>query len=243
MISATHRKGAPAMTPSPLLRSPARRRATTLVEMMISVAILAILMGIVIPGMVFFARAVKGIRFENQLQLNVNEFVQRINWEMSAANDVNFVDDNGMEYTAYRSRFVAAGPTGSFDYIREVIEGEIFLYNPDGDVDTHEDNEIRLRKTFYSTIDGTLLETEERTLLRWVSPMLDDNGDPIPFFVDNTALPAGSADRARGFIEMTARIGDRQIPTVDADDRFSGPGYQGMTIRHIIAPVNNPVNN
>lgn len=211
------------------IRTQGRRRGVSIMELMISILIVSITMSIVLPAMVYLARVLKGIRTEHRMLQQVSLFTQRVTTEMTRSTRVTLIGETEANFRGFDSEYVvdAGSPTGQ-RYDQETVVTRLVYEDDDNNPATIRDNRI-VMFTRRTSLDGTLISETQDVLLEWVSPALDEDGNPIPVFVEDT-------DQGRPYIEMTVRIGDRARPPADEDDALTGPFYQGFYLRYAIVP-------
>ena len=211
-----------------------RRLGVSLTEMMVSVAILSLVMLIVIPAMVYFARVTKGLRNEQRMLQHMNIFLQRMGQEMTAATEVNLVDGSTVQLSGFESEYVEdSSSTTGFTYIRRPLTVELRYEDGDGKPETIKDNRMIIEKTVRNN-NGDLYSQERDELLYYLSPIPAPEGsteDYLPIFTEDTS-------QARPYVEMQVRMGDRRKPAPSADDALTDAGYQSLHIRYLLMPYN-----
>ncbi len=215
----------------PLAANPTRRRrGFTMTEVMVSVAILAIVIGIIIPSTISYARTLKSIRQQQTMQKQVNLFMQKMDVETTRSQAITLISPTLVRLSGTDSQFVVdAGEATGYLYVVNVVTVELEFVDGDNKPETIEDNRIVMRTTVRSPAN-VVLSSREETVLPWVTPYKEG---AAPAFVFRQVTGA-----TRPSVEMLARIGDPIDPATDQTNKITGPGFQGFLVRLIISPTN-----
>ena len=239
-------KGAPGKEPEAVGKTtrtligshaPSRSRlGMSLTELIVVTAIAVLVVTLVVPAMTGYARAIKGVQSQQRFQQRSSLFLQRLSLDLTQSHTINFIDENEIRIAATQGRFVpdADAETGQRYEMLTVLTNLVYV-DEDEDPNTIQDNFLLERREVRGQ-GGALIEETERIVLELVSPVIVD-GDDQPVFRFVSAQDAGSR---RNFVEMQLQVGDRTNPSEDQWDRITGAGYQGVTIRTVLAPQNLP---
>jgi type II secretory pathway pseudopilin PulG len=222
------------MTPTQLRsRSRGRSAAMSLLELMISISIMSLVMLMTVPAMVYFARVFKGTRTETLLFKDCNQFIQEMDYKLTSANEVEYLSDKKIRIKGTQGQYIpdASQPTG-YRFETEIVIIDLEYIDTDNKPATIKDNYLQQTTTRYS-VANVVLENTQKRVFTLASPAVAANGTPIAIFKE-------VAGDTRPALEMTLRIGDRVYPTTDADDRITGPGYQGYLVHTYFVAYNNP---
>ncbi len=204
-------------------------------ELMISIVILAIVVGMVIPATIYYGRAVKSQNFMQRSQQKVNLFNVLMNDEMLQASTINLVNSTTVTFASNSSYYITdPNDSTQFTYRKDAKITTITYVDGDNNPDTINDNRLLMSYVTRAVPSGTVIEqVTNEVLLENVSPMIDpDDADETfdPFVLMN--------DGARPYIRLRLKVGDRDTPTKDAWDRYTGPGYQGFVVDYLMVPYN-----
>ncbi len=216
--------------------TPPLRRGMSLTEMLVVTGIALLLVVLVVPAMTGYARAIKGVQSQQRFQQQASLFLQRLSLELTQTHTITFIDEDHIRIAATRGRFVPdAGDISGQRYELLTVLTDLMYLDEDDNPDTIQNNFLVERREVRGP-EGTVVEESERTILEMVSPLIVD-GEDQPVFRFFRSEDAGSL---RNFVEMQLQIGDRTNPSQDQWDRLTGQGYQGVTIRTVLAPNNLP---
>lgn len=222
-----------------MIRKDGRRRGTSLLEMMISVSLLAIVMGMVIPAMIYYARVSKSVRMQQRMQQEVTLFAQEMNMAMARVFEVNFSNQRVINFGFHQSEFIADAtqPTG-WRFSSNTVATTLVYRDEDDDPATIGDNSLVIIQITTNEA-GDEVSKREETLVRYLSPLEDADGNALPIFQRMT-------DGKRAYVMFQARLGDRVLSRknlsaeerykVYADDALTGPGYQGLVLQYMFVP-------
>ncbi len=208
----------------------AKRTGFSLVEMLIVVAIFTLISVMIVSSMIFYARALKGIRVQQRFQKDANLFKQDLTNVLSSASDMVFVSNDKIIFRGVDSLFTN-DESGNVIYDKRSKETTLEYIDGDNNTETLDDNRLVLFEKV-TDFSGNVVESRERIFIDQVSRMRDSDGDLLPVFQELT-------DGGRNHVELFVRIGDRSYEPSD-DDRYTGPGYQGLILRQVIVPHNKP---
>ncbi len=189
------------------------RRGFSLVEVIISLALLILLSLITIQGMMMHARMVKANITQQQVAEGSRRFVDAI--QVSA-----------LDATIMRIETGPAGPATVLTLGRPdpgnaggILYEQYAYLDPDGNPDTIGDNILVVRNS------NQPMATSGKPLIQLCSPV---QGKAIFSKVDNAARP---------LINIDLQVGDRTSPPSASDNAETGNGYQGFRIAASISQL------
>lgn len=206
-----------------------RRRAMTLVEIVIAVMIMIIVGSLVMGAMIHYARVMKGVRVQNSMQRQATLFYSVMDRETTVADSVEVPSATRMILRG-RENELYEQSAGIYTYRWNFVTTElIFNGGPDNNLNTFNDNRITIRRVV-TNMTGTEISRTERILLTRVRQAVDP--------VTNQAIPVfrlSTSTTAAPHILFTVRMGDPPDRT-NADDRYTGIGHQGFVLRSVFTP-------
>ena len=196
-----------------LPRNNSLRRGFTLIEAIVSVALLVVLSGITVYGMIFHARTAKSNLVRERIAEQSRKFI-------------DFAQIAALDATIIR---IDSGPAGAGtvltigkpdpDNVGSVIYKQYAYLDTDGNPATINDNRIVERDT------NTPNATTGKLLVEYCYP------------VTGTRIFTQDAKSLRPLFNINLRVGDRTFPANNADNAFTGPGYQAFQIQTSIAQL------
>lgn len=182
------------------------KRGMSLVELMISLALLTLLSLVTVSGMIYHSRVAKSNLSRQRMAEGARRFIQGA--------QVTMIDS-----TIARVETGPSGPNTVLtigrpdpNNVGAVVYTQYAYIDRDGNPNTLNDNVVVVRS------QNTPLATTGDVLIELASPVTGQN-----VF---TQMPASYP-----LFEINLHVGDRTFPASNADNAFTGPGYQGYRIQ------------
>lgn len=185
-----------------------RRTGFTLIEVMMSLFITALITGIVVGSMIVHARSSRSIIAQQRLSENGRTLLQRIATDMA-------------DSEAITSGVAVIARSGRVFNITNETAPQIIQYaymDLDDNPDTIEDNVvIRREEDDPDSTTGTVI----------LNMCSEDGVEPV-FSIETRT-------KNNSLINVRLRVGDRTNPSTPEDDRFTGTGFQSILINTSIS--------
>lgn len=218
-----------------------KRSGLSLVETMVSIAVLGLLALMLIPTLIHLARIFKGMHHEQEFLKQMTYLTQVMEMDMTQTHTITYIDANSISYVASISDYAEDSSTATgFVYNQGFRVVTLTYIDGDSNPITTQDNILEYEEEIGIGEEDTITET--KTILTNLSPLLDENGATLPIF---THRPS---EASRPFIHFQANLGDRfkasdtgHEDEKSYDNKLTGPGYQGFTVNYILVPWNKAI--
>lgn len=190
-----------------------RRRGMSMVELMISLALLTLLSLVTVSGMIYHSRVAKSNLVRQRMAEGARRFIQGAQIAM-------------IDSTVARIDTGPSGPNTVLTIGRPdpnnaggVVYTQYAYIDRDGNPNTLNDNVVVVRN------ENSPLATTGNVLMEYASRVTGKN----VFTQMSSAYP---------LYEVNLHVGDRTFPASNADNAYTGPGYQGYRIQALVGRGN-----